>query len=367
MGKDSSPPPAPDYTAAANATAQGNIDAARIATSANRVDQYTPWGSLTYSRGGGRQVFDQAGYDAALQAYQDSLSRVPGGSGVNTGGGATVGPLSGVDTGLGYGNIAADMVGGGFGSNSSGISGALSAPNRDDYYMDDPDHWSSTVTLSPEQQALLDQQNKISLGLGSAMENGLQYVNDTMSNPLDTSGFTQMDQATVGGLDQITRAMMERAQPYLDAARQTRENNLLIQGHNRGGEAWGAVQNDLMKGENDALLAAILSGGQEQSRLLGLQQAQRQAQLSEAGYLRNEPINTLNAVRTGAQVTAPTFTNVPQQQTTQGPNLLNAANAQYQGNLNAYNADQASSGNFMSGLFSLGGAALGSPWLGGLF
>ena len=51
--KDSpSPPPAPDYAAAAQATAAGNRDAAIATTEANRVNQYTPYGSLTYQQTG---------------------------------------------------------------------------------------------------------------------------------------------------------------------------------------------------------------------------------------------------------------------------------------------------------------------------
>ena len=48
MSKKTSTPPAPDYTAAAKATAEGNLDAVRAQTAANRVSQYTPQGSLTY-------------------------------------------------------------------------------------------------------------------------------------------------------------------------------------------------------------------------------------------------------------------------------------------------------------------------------
>lgn len=44
----SSAPAAPDYTAAAEKTAAGNLEAAKYATKANRVNQYTPYGSLTY-------------------------------------------------------------------------------------------------------------------------------------------------------------------------------------------------------------------------------------------------------------------------------------------------------------------------------
>ena len=44
----SSAPAAPNYTEAAEKTAAGNLAAARQQTSANRVNQYTPYGSLTY-------------------------------------------------------------------------------------------------------------------------------------------------------------------------------------------------------------------------------------------------------------------------------------------------------------------------------
>ena len=51
MGKSSpSPPAAPDYAGAATATAAGNLEATRAASAANRVNQYTPYGNLTYNR-----------------------------------------------------------------------------------------------------------------------------------------------------------------------------------------------------------------------------------------------------------------------------------------------------------------------------
>jgi len=51
MGKASAPA-APDYTAAAEKTAAGNLEAAKYATKANRVNQYTPYGNLTYKENG---------------------------------------------------------------------------------------------------------------------------------------------------------------------------------------------------------------------------------------------------------------------------------------------------------------------------
>jgi len=52
MGKSASAPPAPDYVGAARETASGNLDAARANIAANRVSQYTPYGSLEYEVSG---------------------------------------------------------------------------------------------------------------------------------------------------------------------------------------------------------------------------------------------------------------------------------------------------------------------------
>ena len=52
LGPAPSAPAAPDYRAAAQETAAGNLDAARAATAANRVNQVTPYGNLDYSISG---------------------------------------------------------------------------------------------------------------------------------------------------------------------------------------------------------------------------------------------------------------------------------------------------------------------------
>jgi hypothetical protein len=52
LGPAPSAPAAPDYRAAAQETAAGNLDAARAATAANRVNQVTPYGNLDYTVSG---------------------------------------------------------------------------------------------------------------------------------------------------------------------------------------------------------------------------------------------------------------------------------------------------------------------------
>ena len=53
-GKGGSAPPPPDYTGAAQATAAGNLEAARATAAANRTNQITPYGSLIYTANPGK-------------------------------------------------------------------------------------------------------------------------------------------------------------------------------------------------------------------------------------------------------------------------------------------------------------------------
>ena len=326
LGK-SSPPAAPDYTGAAQATAAGNLEAAKYTTEANRINQYTPYGSLTYAKNP-TTSFNQVGYDKAMADYNAKLSQ-PGSGGL-------------------------------FGKVKSAIT-AGNAPDRASFTTENP-NWSQTTSLAPEQQKLLDQQNQTSLALGNTMNKGVGYVQGMLDKPFDTSQLPDMPTtADNAGRDAMTQALLDRQQPMFDRQKSATESNLLARGFNPGSEAFKASSDDLGRQQNDARLAAIQAGGQEQSRLFGLGTQAREKALQEQAFLRNEPLNTLNAVRTGAQVTGPQFQGVPQQQGVAGPDLLGAANATGQYNQGIYNAQQGGKNAMTGGLFGLGAAYLGAP------
>jgi hypothetical protein len=129
------------------------------------------------------------------------------------------------------------------------------------------------------------------------------------------------------------------------------EQQLANQGIQIGSEAYDRAIRNFDQKQNDLLL-----GAQTQGLGVGLQA--RQQQLGELAYRRNEPLNVLSALRTGSQVTAPTYVNSAQQATTQGPDLLGAAQMGYNAQMGNFNAQQAAQANLNQGLFSLGGAAL---------
>ena len=97
-----------------------------------------------------------------------------------------------------------------------------------------------------------------------------------------------------------------------------------------------------------------------QARLNAIQTAPQTLQMATA--LRNQPLNELNSLRTGAQVTNPTFTDYAKQGTTQGADMLGATTAGYNAQLGATNANNA----FANGLLGAAGS-VGSGWAKGGF
>ena len=281
FGKDSpAPPPAPDYAGAATATAAGNLDAARLASKANRVNQYTPYGSLIY------------------QNHLDG----------------------------------------------------------------DPDRWNSTVNLSPAGQQLFDLDQATNVRLGNLAQKGLGFVEDTLSKPFDWGNVAA---APVNPGMTAQNAIMARLQPQLDRQRDQLRTQLMNQGFSQPtgsgpNPGWDAAMTEQNQRENDLLSQAALQG-------ISLDTAARQQGIQEEEFRRTEPLNILNAVRSSAPVTMPQFQQTPQQATVPGPDYLNAANAGYQGSLNAFNAEQARNSSAMSGLASIGGGLLSSGMFGNPF
>lgn len=249
MGKSSSAPPPPDYKGAAEATAAGN-----------RVNQVTPYGSLTYTE-------------------------------------------SGVDS---QGNP----------------------------------RYTANVELSPDQQRLLEQQNRTSLGLGGLQEQGLDYVRNMISQPFDTSGLAQTG---INAGEQMSESVMRRLQPTLQMEQQQFDAQMANQGIPLGSEAYANAKRMFDERQNDRLTSAIIQGTDTGMRA-------RTQGFNELGYMRNEPINTLSAIRSGSQVTNPNFVTTPA-----GPDYLGAAQSGYNAQLAASNAQNAAKNSFTGGLMQLGG------------
>jgi len=263
IGKQSAPA-TPDYSGAASATAAGNLEAAKYATQANRANQYTPYGSLTWANDGNN-------------------------------------------------------------------------------------NWTQSINLNDTGQKLLDQSNKTSMGLAGLQDSATARVADQMGQALPDS--YDPTKATNNAADLINARLL----PQQQRDQASMDTKLANQGITQGSEAWKNAQDDLGRTQNDARSQAQLQG-------ITLGQNQQAQQYAQALTNRNLPMNELNAIRTGSQVTNPTFGSYAQQGTTQGADQLGAATAGYNSALGATNANNASTSSFTNGLFSLGGSALAGGW-----
>lgn len=208
--------------------------------------------------------------------------------------------------------------------------------------------WKATQSLAPAQQQLLDYQNQASLGLGQLAGKGLGYVSNMLDTPFDTS---RLPTTGFNPSQSYQDAYMQRLAPQLQQGRDKLQQDLANRGIDIGSEAYDRAMQSQAQRENDLLLGATTQG-------FGVGQQARQQALQEQAYLRNEPLNTLSAVRTGAQVQGPTFVNPAMQANTAGADILGATQMGYNAQLAASNAQNAANNAMTQGLFSLGGAAL---------
>lgn len=359
MGKSSSTPPAPDYTGAANATAAGN-----------RVSQVTPYGSFKYSETGtdtqGNPMWTAT---TTLSPEQQKLLDIQN------------------QTSIGLGNLQQQGLG--------YVQNMLNKP-------------FDTSTL-PSLQGNLNQTDLSQVGQGPQFQSLGEA--DAMQRNLENQGMQ--------GWDRATNLVMQRLQPQLDRQSKQLDTQLAQQGIMPGSEAYNVAKQQLAQGQNDLLNQAQLTGlgAQQQFFGQGLQAgnfyntaaqqdyANQQAMLNqqnaiaqqgygnqlsaqqannaalqqmyanqlanaqlgnqargqgfnELSYVRNEPINTLNAVRSGSQVTNPSFG-----QTAAGPDILGATQASYNAQLASANAQNAAQNSFTSGLMGLGGTLGGAALL----
>lgn len=321
----SDPPPPPDYAAAAKETAAGNRQAAEYAVNANRINQYTPYGSLTYTRP--EQKYDQAAYDAALAKFNAQQDQAPAQQQVYR-------PIGeGYDTGANYTTTTAG--GGSFGA----------PPKLEDFKIEgDGSGWSQQVNLTPQAQAALDQQLALNQKFGETANLGFDRVRDLFENPgLDTS---MLPDRAINVGQTAQEAIMSRLSPQLAQQEEALRTRLANQGITLGSEAYGRENTLQGQRANDLMLQAALQG-------INLDQANRASALQEQAYLQDRPLNLINALRSGNQVNMPQFQQFAQQATTAGPDILGATSQQYQAQVAANNASSSGANGLLGGLTDL--------------
>lgn len=202
--------------------------------------------------------------------------------------------------------------------------------------------YTANYDLSPVGQKLLDYSNNSALGLGSLQNGAEQSVSNSFSKPFD-----------LGSVNDIYNKSYDlnasRLDPQWAQADQQNRTQLANQGIDPGSEAYANQMRTFNQAKNDAYNQA------QQSAIATMPQT-----FQLANSVRDQPLNELNALRTGSQVTNPQFSQQPGMANVGGPNYLGAAQSQYGGALNGYNAQVGQQNSFMNGLFGLGAAGIGA-------
>ena len=241
-----------------------------------------------------------------------------------------------------------------------------------------------TQSLNPTSQKTLDAQQAVQYQLANLGQKGTGIASNVLDKPfnfggpavqtsLNTSGIAKMP-VNAGTTGQA--ALMARLEPSLQKQRTSTETQLINQGLRPGTEAYNNAIQLLGQQENDARQQAALQGlnldigANAQGFNQALQGGQfgniaQQQALAEAIQQRQMPLNEISALMSGSQIQNPQFGAYAGTNVAPAP-IANATAQQGAFLQNAYNQQIAQQNANNAGLFSLGGAALGVPSIGGM-
>lgn len=230
------------------------------------------------------------------------------------------------------------------------------------YDPNKPPQFTSTITLSPESQKLLDTQMRSENALAALGEQQLGRISNAVSTPFSFAGLG--DAPTAESIAQQAargeEALMARMNPQFQRDEEAMRTRLINQGIGQGSEAYNREMEAFNQAKNDARMQAVLQGANYGGALQEQALQRRQQGINEYTTQRNAPLNEYTAMTSGAQVQNPQF---------QSANMGGAApvdyaglvNQNYQNQMAQYNAQVGGRNSLMGGLFGLGGSFLGGP------
>lgn len=231
-------------------------------------------------------------------------------------------------------------------------SGGVYDPNK-------APQFTSTITLNPEQQAILDAQTRSEQGLATLGEEQIGRIRGAVSAPFSFSGlpgeFAAEDAATASRRGE--EALLSRLNPQFARDEEALRTRLINQGIGQGSDAYKSEMQNFAQAQNDARMQAILQGANYGGTLQNQALQRRQQAINEYTTQRNAPLNEYIGLTSGVQVQNPQFQNTGYQGTAP-VDIAGMINNQYQGQLGQYNARVAQNNATTGALFGLGGSVL---------
>lgn len=224
----------------------------------------------------------------------------------------------------------------------------------------DDDRPTLTQTFSPAEQALYDKSVQSKGLLGDLGIQGATALQGVVGRNLDLSG-APVAPTSGGARDDAYNAMMTRITEGTDAARDQKNSDLIAAGIRPGTKAYQDAMFGIDRGFNDARQQAIIAAGAEGQRDFTMGTQARKDAIAEILAQRQTPLNEINALMSGSQVSNPfAVPGAAQNANITPPPLYNAALQKGQYGTDVYNAGVGQQNAMMNGLFSLGSAWLGA-------
>lgn len=215
-----------------------------------------------------------------------------------------------------------------------------------------------TQKLSPSQLALYDQEVRTQGLLGDLGETGATALKGVVGKALDFSGAPAAPSAG-GARQDAYDAIMSRVNEETTSAKDKQNSTLIAAGIRPGTKAYQDAMFAIDRGANDARQQAITAAGAEGQRDFNMGTQSRKDSIAEILAQRQTPLNEINALMSGSQVSNPfAMPGASQNSNVQPAPIYNAALQKGQYDTDAYNARQSGNNSMMSGLFSLGAAGL---------
>jgi hypothetical protein len=206
--------------------------------------------------------------------------------------------------------------------------------------MRDLERGENDFRLGAQQNATAQQQAQFAMDM-QGRQNDQQEAQQAFSRDTQGRGLDFQEQQNLYGMD-IQNRQLDQQEAQQQYARNVQ----------------GRVQDlaEQQAGFGMGLQGRSQDFGEQQARF-GMDTQGRQDDITQEAYLRQLPLNELNALRMGNQIQNPQFQGFQGQSVAPAP-MMQAANAQYNAALDASNAKNAASGNMMSGMFGLGSAGI---------
>lgn len=229
-----------------------------------------------------------------------------------------------------------------------------------DWTKSDDGTWSLGVSLTPDQQSALDAQQRLQQGRSEFAQSLLGGAQQAFSSPLNYGALPALPDAEATrsqAIDASFGQARSRLDPMWGQRGDALRSSLLNSGFSESDagykSAMGEFERDRNDAYNSAMNSAIGSGAQAAQQMFGMGMGQRQQALSEALQQREMPLNELNAMLHGQQVSMPGQPGVSQATPNQGANYSGAASTAYEQGMDAYSLEQAKQQAQMNGWMSL--------------